>query len=245
MAYIRIDKWLVKQGYVSTLEDAVTLISQGKVFKNGQSIQKPSTLISLTDPIDIKREEAVDYVSRGAYKLENAFEEFNQKVKPVWYLDVGSSTGGFTDYLLQKGAEGVVAVDVGTHQLHEKLRCNEKVILFEKQHILKVKSLPKNINHAVIDVSFISIMKVLPHVWQLLAAPKSCFCLYKPQFELPPKEILKGGIVKDLKIANQAMEDCVEQLQLQLNPKTIQTCPSGLKGKKSGNQEYWIWLQND
>ncbi len=236
---IRIDRWLVKKGLASSRSHAEALILEGRVTRNGGPIQKITSLVSDQDQINIVQEKI--YVGRGAEKLASAMTQLKCSVYPEVYLDVGSSTGGFTHYLLNQGATEVVAIDVGRHQLHETLRSDSRVHVMEETHILKVDQLPvRGITRAVMDVSFISLHKVFPKVWSLLESPKWCLMLFKPQFEVGRKHVQKGGVVKDETVIGETLDTFLRVIQ---EPGcTIQHCLCGLKGKKKGNQEIWVLI---
>ncbi len=208
----RIDKLLVDRGFVDSREKAQRLIMSGVVFVNGQVIDKPGTKVKIDAKIYIKEKER--YVSRGGYKLEKGIKVFNPDIKGKICIDIGSSTGGFTDCLLQHGAKKVYAVDVGTHQLHEKLRKDPRVVLLEKTNAryLTKKEIPERIQFFVSDVSFISILKILPNICDLIEDGAEGIILIKPQFELSKKEV-KGGVVKDLELHKKAVKNVIEGLE--------------------------------
>ncbi len=192
----RLDKVLVDRGLAESREKAQRLIMSGNVFVNGCKIDKPGTKIHIDADILVKEKDK--YVSRGGYKLEKGISFFNFDVKGKVCIDIGSSTGGFTDCLLQNGAEKVYAVDVGTHQLHEKLRNDKRVVVLEKVNAryLNRDLIPEKLDCFVSDVSFISVLKILPNLCDLLKDYAEGIVLIKPQFELSKSEV-KGGVVKD------------------------------------------------
>ncbi len=208
----RIDKLLVDKGFVESREKAQRLIMSGAVFVNGQRIDKPGTKVKTDAKIYIKEKER--YVSRGGYKLEKGIKVFNPDIKGKICIDIGSSTGGFTDCLLQHGAKKVYAVDVGTHQLHEKLRKDPRVVLLEKTNAryLTKKEIPESIQFFVSDVSFISILKILPNICDLIENGAEGIILIKPQFELSKKEV-KGGVVKDPDLHQKAIKKVIQGLE--------------------------------
>ena len=208
----RLDKLLVDKGLVESREKAQRIIMSGVVFVNGQKITKPGTKIKTDSQIYIK--EKPKYVSRGGYKLEKGIKVFKPDIKDKICLDIGASTGGFTDCLLQYGAKKVYAVDVGTNQLHEKLRKNPRVISLEKTNAryLTEKEIPEKIDFIVSDVSFISILKILPNLCNLLKEEAQGIILIKPQFELS-KEKVKGGVVKDKQLHIEAIKKVIKGLE--------------------------------
>ena len=208
----RIDKLLVDKGFVESREKAQRLIMSGVVFVNGNRVDKPGTKVKTDAQIYIKEKEK--YVSRGGYKLEKGIEVFKPEIKGKICIDIGSSTGGFTDCLLQHGAKKVYAVDVGTYQLHEKLRKDPRVVLLEKTNAryLTKKEIPENIQFFVSDVSFISILKILPNICDLIEDGSEGIILIKPQFELSKKEV-KGGVVKDPNLHRKAIKKVIHGLE--------------------------------
>ncbi|NLK08248.1 MAG: TlyA family RNA methyltransferase [Firmicutes bacterium] len=195
---MRLDLMLVKKGIAESRNKAQSLIMSGIVFVNGQRVDKSGTAIHSDAEIQL-RGAPIPYVSRGGLKLAKALEIFPVQVLGKEVLDVGASTGGFTDCLLQNGAKRVVAVDVGYGQLAWRLRQDERVVVMERTNIRHVlpKDLPNPMDLAVIDVSFISLGKVLPAVSNLLIREGQIIALIKPQFEAGRKQIGKRGVVKD------------------------------------------------
>jgi len=190
----RLDQELVRRKLVSTRSQAENFIRLSKVSVNDKIISKPGYFIKDDSKIILKQEE--QYVSRGGLKLASIAENFNLNFKEKIVLDIGSSTGGFTDYALRHGASKVIAVDVGTNQLHPKLRTNSKIELYEKTDIRDFKSQTKP-DIIVIDVSFISIREILPHVAQYLTKPDTLIiAMIKPQFETGAK-LKNSGIIKN------------------------------------------------
>ena len=208
----RIDKLLVEKGLVESREKAQRLIMAGMVFVNNQRIDKVGTKVKVSSDIFIKEKEK--YVSRGGYKLEKGIKDFNWNVKDKVCIDIGASTGGFTDCLLQNGAKKVYAVDVGKNQLSEKLRNNEKVISLEKTNAryLTEKEIPEKLDCFVSDVSFISILKILPNLCNLLKEGAEGIILIKPQFELSKKEV-KNGVVRDKNLHIKAITKVLDGLK--------------------------------
>ncbi len=208
----RLDKLLVEKGLVESREKAQRLIMSGVVFVNNQKIDKAGTKVPIDSNIYIKEKER--YVSRGGYKLEKGLNVFKPDVKEKICIDIGSSTGGFTDCLLQHGAKKVYAVDVGTNQLHEKLRKDERVVVLEKTNAryLTEKEIPEKIDFFVSDVSFISILKILPNLCPLIKDYAEGIILIKPQFELSKEEV-KGGVVRDKSLHKKAIKKVIESLE--------------------------------
>lgn len=196
----RIDKLLVERGFADSRTKAQALVMSGVVLVNEKRIEKPSQEFSPTDKIRVKGgTDETKYVGRGGLKLEKALSEFHIQPNEYDCLDIGASTGGFTDCLLQYGAKKVVAVDVGTNQLVWKLRNDARVEVRENVNAryLKAEDFAEKFDLIVMDVSFISATKILPALKNLLAEDGKIIILIKPQFEVGKGEVGKGGIVKD------------------------------------------------
>jgi 23S rRNA (cytidine1920-2'-O)/16S rRNA (cytidine1409-2'-O)-methyltransferase len=235
----RLDELLPEKNLVESRSMARSLILAGRVFVDGIRQDKAGTLIDPGLPITI--EPGARFVSRGGEKLEAAMEQFGISVQGRTCLDVGSSTGGFTDCLLQRGAAQIYAVDVGRGQLHPRLRSDPRVKTMEKTHILHLDpaQLPESPTFACVDVSFISLSKVLPAVAALLSRPARILALFKPQFEVGP-ENLKKGIVKN-EVATQTAREEFETWATTHSLNITGWKPSALKGAK-GNQEYFVLM---
>ena len=195
----RIDKLLVERGLADSRTKAQALVMAGAVLVNEQLIHKPSELFSQDANIRIKESATQRYVSRGGIKLEAALREFNVEVNGLLCLDVGASTGGFTDCLLQHGARRVVALDVGHNQLDWKIRNDSRVEVREAVNArhLTPDDFDDKFDLVTIDVSFISLTKIVRAVVALLTDAGRVIALIKPQFEVGKDEVGKGGIVKD------------------------------------------------
>ena len=210
----RLDLILVRESFFDTREKAKRAIMAGIVLVNNVKIDKAGTLIDMDKNPEIRvKGEKLKYVSRGGLKLEKAIEVFGIDMKNKRVLDIGASTGGFTDCALQSGAKFVYAVDVGTNQLAYSLRENPKVKSLENTHIkdLKLEDIDnETVDLIVMDVSFISITKIIPDLNRFLNAGASMMILIKPQFEVGRDGIDKGGIVKDLKKHKKIIEEIRE-----------------------------------
>jgi 23S rRNA (cytidine1920-2'-O)/16S rRNA (cytidine1409-2'-O)-methyltransferase len=194
----RLDVLLVEKGLAESRTRAQALILAGQVVVDDQRVDKPGTRISIDSVVRLKGE-GLRFVSRGGLKLEAALDHFAIDVAGAICADIGASTGGFTDCLLQRGAARVHAIDVGYGQLHEKLRTDTRVLSRERVNArhLTDDDLPELVSIIVIDVSFISLTLVLPGVLSKLAQGGTLVALVKPQFEVGPDQIEKGGVVRD------------------------------------------------
>ncbi len=236
----RIDTLLHNKGLVKSRTSAAELIKAGRVQVNGEIIQKPSTQFEETIEIKILGDQKI-YVGRGALKLERALTEFKLEVKDFVVIDVGSSTGGFTELLLERGTKKVYAVDVGTDQLDPKLKDDPRVVSMEQTDIRNVEKLPEKPDLAVIDVSFISLELVLEKVASLLKKDGQIIALVKPQFETAWEAKNKNGIVTDENIRKESLEkikDFAKSIKLKILTETTSPILGG-----SGNEEYLLYLQ--
>ncbi|MBT1076848.1 TlyA family RNA methyltransferase [Geobacter grbiciae] len=237
----RLDKLLVDRGLVQSRERARALIMAGQVVVNDHLADKAGTQVPLDADIRLKGED-IPFVSRGGLKLARALDEFGLDVSDMVAIDVGASTGGFTDCLLQRGARKVYAVDVGYGQLAWKLRQDPRVVNLEKTNIryLEPDALPEVPDLAVIDASFISLDKVLPSTLRLIRDGGAVVALIKPQFEVGKGEVGKGGVVRDEGKHREVVDNVValaESLDLQVGGIT----ESPILGPK-GNREFLIHL---
>ncbi|HWP47477.1 MAG TPA: TlyA family RNA methyltransferase [Candidatus Limnocylindrales bacterium] len=237
----RLDKLLVLRGLAPTRERSQSLILAGVVLVNEQKIDKPGTLVDENANIRVIGADH-PYVSRGGLKLEKALQEFKISVQDKIAIDVGASTGGFTDCLLQHGARKVYAVDVGYGQLAWKLKQDPRVIALERTNIRYVTPdlFKEKMQLAVIDVSFISLTKVLPVILDLLEPTAEIIALVKPQFEVGKGEVGKGGIVKSPEKHRQVLES-LRQFAKKLGLEVRGVIPSPIKGTK-GNVEFLMFL---
>jgi 23S rRNA (cytidine1920-2'-O)/16S rRNA (cytidine1409-2'-O)-methyltransferase len=239
---IRLDVLLFQRGMAESREKARAMIMAGLVDVDQTKIEKPGHQVSPTSAVLVRRPYP-PFVSRGGLKLEAALEAFDLEVKDKVILDVGASTGGFTDCLLQHGAGKVVAVDVGYGQLHWKLRRDPRVVVLEKTNIRHLEKgvLKDEINGAVIDVSFISLKLVVPAVSPHLKDHAFIIALVKPQFEVGKGQIGKGGVVRDPALHEEVMENLrlfFQNLQWEVAGQMV----SPLLGPK-GNKEFLVYLK--
>ena len=243
----RLDQLLVDKGLFPTRNRAQAAIMAGLVFVDNQKIDKAGTQIDQDAEIEVKGKPH-PYVGRGGVKLEGALKEFKIRVKGKIALDVGASTGGFTDCLLQNGAEKVYAVDVGHGQIDWKLRNDPRVIVFERINArnLTLKDLgltTSDISLAVIDVSFISLSKILPAVYNLLTDTAEVIALIKPQFEAKREQVGKGGIIKDEKVRTEVVEKVRAEAEA-IGFKASGVIQSPITGA-DGNVEFFIHLKKE
>jgi len=237
MAGIRLDQLLVSRGLAESREKAQRLIIAGKVRVGGHPQTKPGkTFPAETEP---ELEQPERFVSRGGEKLEGAFAQFGLNVEGLVCLDVGASTGGFTDCLLQHGAKRVYAIDVGRAQLHPKIANDPRVIVHDgvnARHITP-KLLPEQPAFACVDVSFISLTLVLPAVVGVLAPDATLVTLIKPQFEAGRGQVGSGGVVRDDSVRSAVVEKIRLFGETELGLKCLGVCDSSIKGP-AGNVEF-------
>ena len=234
----RLDSLLVTTGLVANKSQARALIMAGEVKVNGKVLTKAGSLVA--DDAAIELAQKPPYVSRGGIKLAQALDEFQLDVTSWIALDIGASTGGFTDCLLQRGARRVYAIDVGYGQLDYRLRQDPRVVVRDRTNVHHPFPLPEKADLATIDVSFISVTKVIPHVIKHLKPSGHIIVLLKPQFEAKKKEVGKGGIVKDPLIHARVIgRFLVWAIEHGLRLRGLVASP--ITGA-DGNQEFLIWL---
>lgn len=232
----RLDQELVRRQLAETRSQAENYIKLGQVKVNGQVASKPAQQAFLSDKIELTSDE--QYVSRAGLKLASVADKFKLDFRGKTVLDVGSSTGGFTDYALQNGAAKVIAVDVGTKQLHPKLRKDDRIELHEQTDIRDFKLL-EPIDIVVIDVSFISLRLILPAVKQLIKADTQVIAMVKPQFEQTDDSLKNKGVIKNEKIRRDILKSFESWVQKQF--KVQDKADSDIAGTK-GNRERFYFL---
>ncbi|RLA85552.1 MAG: TlyA family rRNA (cytidine-2'-O)-methyltransferase [Deltaproteobacteria bacterium] len=240
----RLDKLMVQRGLVPSREKAQAIIMAGMVRVDGQPARKPGQMVKEDVTIEVLGD-PIPYVSRGGMKLEAALDRFSVPVRGKVCMDVGASTGGFTDCLLQRGAERVYAVDVGWGQLHWKLRRDPRVVVLERRNIryLPKEEIPEEIDLATIDTSFISLKLVIPAVLKFLKDRAEILALIKPQFEVGKGEVERGGVVRDPQKHRRVIREIWEFVRsLGLSPQGVMESP--LLGPK-GNKEFFIYIKKD
>ncbi len=240
-AKLRLDLLLVERGLVATREQARRLIMAGQVTVQGQRVDKPGQLIAQAASVEVR--EGLRYVSRGGFKLEAALDAFALPVTGLAVVDVGASTGGFTDCLLQRGAARVYAVDVGYGQLAWKLRTDPRVVVLDRTNVRYLTQLPDAAlaDLAVIDASFINLELVLPATLHLLAVGAPVVALVKPQFEAGRDDVGKGGVVRDAKVHRRVLVE-IAALAQRLGLGVAGLIVSPLVGP-AGNVEFLVHLR--
>ena len=240
----RLDKVLVGRGLAGSRERAKALIMGEKVLVDGIPVTKAGAPVARDASITLK-EADIPYVSRGGLKLEAALREFSIDLQGKTAMDVGASTGGFTDCMLQNGAAKVYAVDVGYGQFDLRLREDPRVVLFERTNIryLEREKIPEDVDVATVDVSFISLKTVMPRILEFVRPGGGIVALIKPQFEVEKADVGKGGVVRDPKKRAEAVRS-VEEHMKSLGMTVNGMMESPLKGPK-GNIEYLIYLRRD
>ncbi|NWF92038.1 MAG: TlyA family RNA methyltransferase [Syntrophaceae bacterium] len=240
----RLDKLLIEKRIVQSRERARALILEGKVVVGDRTVDKPGTRIEMEAEVRLRGEDQ-PYVSRGGIKLEGALDRFGIDPKGWVVMDVGASTGGFTDCILQRGAKRVYAVDVGYGQLAWKLRRDPRVVNLERRNIryLKREEVEEEMDLILVDTSFISIEKFLPHLLHFLKKGGSIVGLLKPQFEVGKGEVGKGGVVRDRALHQRVIER-ISQFSRGLGLKVLGVTESPILGPK-GNREFFIYLRKE
>jgi 23S rRNA (cytidine1920-2'-O)/16S rRNA (cytidine1409-2'-O)-methyltransferase len=236
---VRLDELLVLRGIAPTRSQAQHLLMAGQVLVEGQLADKAGKQVSADATVEVKSR--LRYVSRGGLKLEAALDAFRLDPTGRVCADIGASTGGFTDCLLQRGADRVYAIDVGYGQLAWSLRADPRVVVMERVNARLLDTLPEQIDLAVIDVSFISLGLILPRVARLLAPARDAITLIKPQFEVGKESVGKGGVVRDPRLHRVVIEQVLARAEaLGFNAAGIIRSP--IRGP-AGNIEFLAWLQ--
>lgn len=238
MPRTRLDQLLFQLNLCESREQARRLIMSGSVLVNGEPATKPGH--KYPENIEIRLKEKLRFVSRGGYKLEAALDDFN--IDPTGWIcaDIGASTGGFTDLLLQRGATKIYTVDVGYGQLHWKLRQDQRVVVMERTNARYLQQLPEVVQLVTIDASFISLRLLLGPAQRLLEPNGQIVALLKPQFEAGKEQVGKGGVVRNVNVQRQVLNDIVTWCELNdISPQGL--IPSPILGPK-GNQEFLLWL---
>ena len=237
----RVDQTLVERGFFESRERAQRAIMAGEVRVGDRVVAKAAELIEIDAPLSIAQRP--QFASRGGLKLGGALDFFGIEVQGKTALDIGASTGGFTDCLLQRGAAKVFAVDVGHGQLAWKLRNNPRVVVMEKVNarFLSREHIPHPVDLCLIDVSFISLTLILPRAFELIAPEGMILALIKPQFELQRKDVGRGGIVREPTLHEKAQQKIVKFVE-EANYHVVGLVPSTITGT-DGNQEFFICIR--
>ena len=237
----RLDVRLVELGLAESREKAQALVMAGRVRVNGQPAAKPGAAPAADAVIELLA--GPEHVGRGARKLAGALDAFAIAPAGRIAVDVGASTGGFTETLLARGATRVYAVDVGRNQIHESLRRDGRVVVIEgvNARVLSHEHVPETCGLAVMDVSFISVLKILPALRGVLAADADAIVLVKPQFEVGRGQVGRGGIVRDAALHRQALNGVATAAQAEHGYVVRGACASPITGTE-GNREFFLWL---
>ena len=232
---------LVERNLTPTLKEAKAIILAGKVLVDGKKVDKAGTLIAASASVEII--EDMPYVSRGGVKLEKAFLDFGLNARGKKAIDVGSSTGGFTDFLLQSGADKVLAIDVGYGQLSWNLRQSPKVIVMERTNIrnISIQKIPFLSDLTVVDVSFISIKTIFKNLLDITSDGGEILILIKPQFEAAREDVQKGGVIRSKELHQKTLQEVIEVVNnygVEIKNITF----SKLQGAK-GNIEFWLLVK--
>lgn len=240
----RLDILLVEKGIITSREKAKSCIMAGMVFVDGQRVDKAGEKVSIEANIEYKGK-ALAYVSRGGLKLEKAMKIFPITLEGKVCMDIGASTGGFTDCMLQNGAKKIFSVDVGYGQFAWKLRIDERVVCMERTNIryVTIENIGEKLDFASIDVSFISLKKIMPATVELLKDKGEVVALIKPQFEAGREQVGKKGVVRDIEVHKEVVYGIVDHL-IDNNLVVLGVGYSPIKGPE-GNREYLVYFTKD
>lgn len=233
---LRLDQAVVAQGFVPTRSQAESFIRLGSVKVNNKIVTKPGHMVTGVDAIKLTATE--QYVSRAGLKLASVSALFKLDFRGKVVLDVGSSTGGFTDYALRKGADYVIAVDVGSNQLHPTLRHHPQIELHEQTDIRDMKKLSRSVDYVVIDVSFISLRDILPHIARLVSPGAQIIAMVKPQFEASNSAVKHKGVIKNEKLRRDILKDF--ELWTKQYFKIIDKADSQVSGQKGNKERFYV-----
>lgn len=235
----RLDEFLIGRGVAKDKNEAFILVTEGKVFVSGQKAISPAQPVRFDAKIEVRAGQL--YVGRGAYKLEGALRRFNIDVKDKICVDIGASTGGFTEVLLKHGAQKVYAIDTARGKLALKLREDPRVVVMEGTDVRGVGKLPQQAELVTIDVSLISLCDILPHLGRFLKKEGTLVTLFKPQYETRDPKVLKHGVVRDDHALKKLLEDFIRWSK-ENNWEVKDWMESPIRGTK-GNVEYLLWLR--
>ncbi len=232
---------LAERGLAPSRTRAQALILAGRVFSGERRVDKAGDKLDAEAPLEVRGEQPL-YVSRGGTKLAGALDAFGYDPVALVCADFGASTGGFTDCLLQRGAQKVYAIDVGYGQLHDKLRRDPRVVVMERTNARHLRGLPEPIDLVVIDASFIGLGKLLPSARAVLREGGVVIAMVKPQFEVGRERVGKGGVVRDPELRRSAI-DGVARAAADLDLREVARADAAIRGPK-GNHEAFLWLQH-
>lgn len=236
----RLDQIMQERNPTFSRQQIQSWIMQGKVTVNGKIINKPGTMIAEEAELSYAIEQP-KYVSRAGFKLEKALEHFKIDVQGLIAMDAGLSTGGFADCLLQHGAQKVYGIDVGYGQVHEKIRTDARVVIMERTNLREVKDLGQKVDIVTLDLSFISVLKVMDAVIAVLKEQGKLIVLIKPQFEARKEDVSKGGLIKDPKIHEEVIERVTSGIEKYgFTSKGVIESP--IKGA-TGNKEFLAYFE--
>ena len=240
----RIDVVLKELNLVDSRNKAIAMIISGKVYVNDVKIDKPGKIVKSNTTLKLKKNEH-EWVSRGGIKLENAIKKLAINVRHKTCLDIGCSTGGFSEVLIKRNVKKIYAVDVGYGQFDWKLRNTRNIVLLERTNVkyLNISLIPEKIDLVVCDVSFISLKKVMLPIKNFLADRFQILSLIKPQFEANRNEVGKGGIIKDDKIHSRVCEEIDNWFKINFKNISTRIIQSSIFGQK-GNKEFFIYINN-
>lgn len=237
---VPLDRLVVKRGWATDREAARLLIADGQITVDGLVVTNPSTRLRPDRPVERKKTERT-WVSRGAYKLLGALEDLPMAIEGHTAADLGSSTGGFTEVLLENGAEHVFAIDVGRGLIHRRLEVDPRVTVMEGTNARTLQATPSPVTRIVGDLSFISLRLMLPSVARLLPDGGEALLMVKPQFEAAREDVLEGGTVTEETRA--AAIEAVRDASVEHGFRVLGDAHSRLAGARSGNLEHFLWLQ--
>lgn len=240
----RLDVYMFENGFADSRAKAGAMIMAGQVFINGQKVTKAGYSLKKEDKIEIKGEK-LPFVSRGGLKLDKAIKSFNIVLENMVCMDIGASTGGFTDCMLQNGAKKVYSVDVGYGQLAWKLRTDERVVNMERTNFryMKPDDIEEKLDFASVDVSFISLKKILPVLYELLNENACAVCLIKPQFEAGKEKVGKKGVVREISTHKDVVKEIL-QFAFDSGYSVLNIDFSPVKGPE-GNIEYLMYIKKE
>lgn len=238
----RLDLRLVGEGLAESREKAQALVMAGRVRVDGQPATKPGAPVAAGAAVEV--DPGPEHVGRGAQKLAGAIDELGIVCADRVALDVGASTGGFTEILIERGAERVYAVDVGRGQLHDRIRNDPRVVVLERTNArhLSRELIPEPCSLAAMDVSFISVLKILPALRSVLAPGADVVVLVKPQFELSRRDVSRGGVVREPEAHARALRGVAESVRVEHGYGVLGACASPIAGTR-GNREFFLHLR--